>query len=140
MDEPVQQPELPLREATALIERRLRPAVILLFGSGATGRLRSDSDVDIAVLLGGEAPDPFELAALRVDLAALLGREVDVVVLDTASPILAMEVLRRHRVLLNRRPEQLQRYVVKALGAYFDLKRVRRPIEEALQRRAAAHE
>src|SRR5260221_347165 len=58
--------------AAALIERRLHPAAILLFGSAAGDRLRSDSDLDLAVLLGEGEADAFELAALRVDLAAVV--------------------------------------------------------------------
>ena len=123
-----------LEEAVALIDRRFSPAAILLYGSAAAGQLRRDSDIDIAILFGDRAPDRFELAAAQTDIEALVGRDVDLVVLDTASPILSMEVLRQHRVLMNRQPELLEDFVVKTLGAYFDLKRVRRPIEEALRR------
>lgn len=98
--------------------------------------MRKDSDVDLAALLGAPCPDAFALRSLGTDLEAVLGREVDLVILDTASPVLAMEVLRRHRVLVNHRPEFLENFVVKTLGAYFDLKRVRRPIEDALLRRS----
>ena len=125
-----------LGAAVELITRTLEPAAILLFGSAAGDRLRADSDVDLAVLLGHLSPDAFALASLRTDLAELLGRDVDLAVLDTASPILAMEVLRRHRLLANPRPEVLRRFTVRTLGSYFDLKRVRRPIEESLQRQA----
>jgi len=123
-----------LEEVVTLIDRRLRPAAILLYGSAATGRLCPDSDVDIAVLLGRRSADPFELAALRTEVEARLGRDADLVVLETASPILAMEVLRQHRLLLNNQPQRLENFIVKTLGAYFDLKQVRRPIEEAILR------
>jgi predicted nucleotidyltransferase len=125
-----------LQQAVRAIDDRLSPAVVLLFGTAAAGTMRADSDVDLAVLLGRTTPDPFDLASLRTDLEALLGRGADVVVLDDASPILAMEVLRGHRVLVNRSPELMERFVVRTLGAYFDLKRTRRPIEEALRRSA----
>ena len=125
-----------LGHATSLIERRLHPAALLLFGSVASGSMRQDSDVDLAALLGGPCPDAFALRSLVTDLEALVGREVDLVVLDTASPVLAMEVLRQHRVLVNHTPELLENFIVKTLGAYFDLKRVRRPIEDALLQRS----
>jgi len=117
-----------------LIERQLRPAAILLYGSGAAGRLQAASDVDLAVLAGGVPVDGFAVASLRVELSALLQRDVDLVILDTASPVLAMEVLRNHRVLRNPRPGLLERFVVRTLSTYFDLKQVRRPIEAALLR------
>ncbi len=123
-----------LDDAVALIGRRFAPAAILLYGSAARGELRRDSDIDIGILFGSQPPDAFELASTRTDVEARVGRDVDLVVLDTASPILSMEVLREHRVLLNRAPEIMESFIVKTLGAYFDLKRVRRPIEEALRR------
>ncbi|MGH7788163.1 MAG: type VII toxin-antitoxin system MntA family adenylyltransferase antitoxin, partial [Candidatus Binatia bacterium] len=107
-------------QGVSLIEQRLSPAAILLYGSVVTGGLRLDSDVDIAVLLGTGAVDPFELASLRTDVEAVIGRDVDLVVLDSASPIIAMEVVRHHRIIHNRRPDLLERFVVKTLGAYFD--------------------
>lgn len=45
-----------------------------------------------------------------------------------------MEVLRRHRALALSDPEALERFVVRTLTDYFDLKMVRRPIEQALMR------
>lgn len=123
-----------IEQGVALIEQRLDPAAILLYGSLASGRLRPDSDVDIALLLGNGAVDLFELARLRTDVEAIIGRDVDLVVLDSVSPILAMEVVRCHQIARNRRPDLLHRFTVRTLGAYFDLKRVRQPIEEALQR------
>jgi len=53
-------------------------------------------------------------------------------VLNAASPILAMEVLRSHRVLSERDPEALETFTVRTLSAYFDLKHVRAPIERAI--------
>jgi predicted nucleotidyltransferase len=126
------EPDTRLRRAIKLIDDGLRPAAILLYGSAAKGRMRADSDVDIAVLLGSSPPDPFIVARLRTDVEAVLGRDADLVILDTASPILAMEVLRQHRTLACRDDELLRGFLVKVLGAYFDLKMTRRPIERAL--------
>jgi predicted nucleotidyltransferase len=121
-----------LDQALHLIDERLQPAAIFLYGTAVTGKLRVDSDVDFAVLVGGATADPFDIASLRTDLEALVGRSVDLAVLDGASPILTMQVLRHGRVLFNRRPALLEDFVVKTLGAYFDLKRTRQPIEDAL--------
>jgi predicted nucleotidyltransferase len=134
MSEPDKPNEARLHQAAKLIDERLRPAAVLLYGSVAEGRMRADSDVDIAVLVGAAPPDPFAIARLRTDVEAVLGRNADLVILDTASPILAMEVLRRHRTLACRDEALLRGFVVKTLGAYFDLKMTRRPIERALRR------
>jgi hypothetical protein len=43
-----------------------------------------------------------------------------------------MEVLRSHRVLAMRDAEAFETFTVRTLMAYFDLKRVREPIERAI--------
>jgi predicted nucleotidyltransferase len=68
-----------------------------LFGSAAEGRAHRDSDVDVGVLLRFDvhttARDRFEV---RLRLAAALGaaakREVDVVILNDAPPLLARRI------------------------------------------------
>lgn len=121
-----------LEQAAALLEERFDPRAIVLFGSRAQGRQRADSDHDLAMLVGRPVPDVFAVATARSDLEDLLGGDVDLVVLDEASPILAMEILRGHVVLRRRDPDAFENFVVRTLGAYFDLKRVREPIESAL--------
>lgn len=123
-----------VREATEHLKRRLRPAAVLLYGSRATDTVNAGSDFDLAVLLDRAEPPFEEIAAARAELEDILRCPVDLVVLDRASPILAMEILRNHRVLALPDPEGLERFVVRALTDYFDLKIVRRPIEEALMR------
>ena len=122
-----------LRKAVELLEQRFHPGAILLFGSYASGQPRPDSDVDIAMLFGErDRPDAFELARAKTDLEAIFGHDVDLVVLDDASPILAMQVLRNGRVIEEADPDLLPRFTMQTTSAYFDLKRTRHPIEEAL--------
>ncbi|HIE52555.1 MAG TPA: nucleotidyltransferase domain-containing protein [Armatimonadetes bacterium] len=74
-----------------------------LFGSQAKGTAGPLSDVDIAVLLGPEVPlqeYTYRQAHLIADLVDLLNcNEVDVVVLNWASPLLKHNVLRYGQVL-----------------------------------------
>ena len=125
-------PDLALTRAVQLLETQLRPAAILLFGSRAGGTARPDSDVDLGVLCGRPTPNAFAVAGLKTELEDVLGAAVDLVVLDGASPILGMDVLRSHRVLAMRDPEAFETFTVRTLMAYFDLERVREPIERAI--------
>ena len=72
-----------------------------LFGSRATGRAHADSDVDVAVYLAEERPAEAGLgyaASLAADLMRVLGTSaVDVVVLNSAGPLLYRQVLRHGR-------------------------------------------
>lgn len=111
-------------------------AAAWLFGSGAQGRLRPSSDLDIALLL--ERPVPaLELAAKAVDLETLAGRRVQFVQLTDATTILAHQVLMHGILLVDRQPRRRHEYVMRAMTDYLDLKLLRRSGEEALRRRLA---
>ncbi len=70
-----------------------------LFGSYATGRASSRSDVDVAVHLGGTAAGVSLLLELGRRLDAVTGAPTDVLVLDTATLRLAHRVLREGRLV-----------------------------------------
>ena len=125
-------PEEALASATSFLEQRFRAAAILLYVSQAAGRAGGESDVDLGIVFGRSAVDPFAVASAKTELEAILAVPVDLTVLDHASPILRMEALRNHRLLSRQDPEEFERFVVRSLGEYFDLKRVREPIERAL--------
>jgi predicted nucleotidyltransferase len=94
-----------------------------LFGSQARGTAGPASDVDVAVLFG-RRPAATLLAqpfALADELQGLVGRHVDLVVLDTAPPDLIHRVLRDGQLLLDRDPAARVRFEVAARNAYFDL-------------------
>lgn len=77
---------------------------VYLFGSEARGEARADSDIDLAVLFAQALPPTLmgpELA-LGGQLEALLGRRVDLVNLNTASPDLSHRVFRDGVILLDR--------------------------------------
>lgn len=105
--------------------------LVFLFGSAAAGRLTPDSDVDVAVLFE-EKPDALRLHALQEDLASALQRVTDLVPLNQASPILRMQVLKHGRLLLSSDPACYSRFFTATVNEYDDLKRIRRPIEEAM--------
>lgn len=121
-----------VERAVALISERIAPMAIVLFGSRAAGRATARSDYDLGLYLGGTAPDAFVLAALKTELEDVLRCDVDLVVFDTASPVVVMEALRSHRVLSCNDRDAFADFVARTLIAYDDLKRVRAPIERAI--------
>lgn len=131
-------PDKGMVEAVRLLEQRLHPAAIVLFGSRSAGRARPGSDVDLGVLCAGPLPDAFTVAGLRTELEEIVGSDVDLVVLDSVSPVLAMEVLRSHDVLALRDPEAFENFTVRKSLEYFDLKQVRAPIEAAILARGTS--
>ena len=85
-----------LPEAVRLLVDRHGARRVVLFGSLATGLFHhARSDVDFAVL----GLDFAALADARRDVEAVLGREVDLVALEDASPALCREVAERGEFL-----------------------------------------
>lgn len=118
-----------------------RVASALLFGSAARNRARADSDLDVALL----AADGAQVRALRRDLLRLgaraslaAGRDVQLLLLDDAPPVLGRQVFAYGRVLFDRDPQRLASTLERILIAYFDGAYHRGIMEQALRARLAA--
>lgn len=74
------------RQAASLPELKLA----VLFGSTARGEARKGSDVDLGILLDPDTREARNKVLLELDRAA--GREVDVVFLHEAPPLLRFEI------------------------------------------------
>ena len=96
-----------------------------VFGSVARGRARPDSDIDIAVLVDGHVR-PSRFLEYRLELMADLGSalkrfNVDVVVLNEATPLLAHRVLSQGELVFERSASARIRFQVQTAGRYLDL-------------------
>jgi predicted nucleotidyltransferase len=108
-------------------------ALVFLFGSTATNRAHRKSDVDIGVLFKTR-PRIQHIIRLRDDLISLLRREVDLSVLNEASPILKMQVLKNGTLVYAGDKRQFSQFFVDTVNQYDDLKRIRKPCEESILR------
>ena len=113
------------------LDRRFGLDALWLFGSEARGSAGRSSDVDLACLFR-RRPSVLDLIEAREALEALLGRGVDLVDLERASPILVMQVLRNGRLLADSSPGRRHRFTATAPSRYEDLRLVRREAELAL--------
>jgi predicted nucleotidyltransferase len=102
-----------------------------LFGSEAIGAASPFSDIDLAGLFRSR-PSALDLLEARDALGALLGRDVDLVDLERASPIVAMQVLRHGRLLVDANPRRRHQAVSGTASRYEDLRIVRREAERAM--------
>jgi uncharacterized protein len=120
-----------LTRVTSLVEARFPLSALWLFGSEARGQARPDSDVDLATLFSQPVASE-QLFEASLDLQSLLGRSVDLVDLRRASPILARQVLRDGRLLVDRDPADRHAFAMVLPSRYVDLKISRRAAELAL--------
>ena len=113
-------------ELSRVLEADQRVAYAVLFGSRARGTARPDSDVDVAVgLMEGARLTTLDLGGLIGDMAAATQHEVDLVLLDEASPALAYRVFRDGSEVYVRDRARLVERKARAIVEYLDFK----PIE-----------
>jgi predicted nucleotidyltransferase len=111
------------------LEREPAVAAAYLLGSAAAGRLRADSDLDIALLPArGSSILPEQRLALAADLEDLVGRVVDVGILSTNNLVYAKETVANGRVIFERDPAARARFVALVFSMYADLQENRREV------------
>ncbi|HEX8606855.1 MAG TPA: nucleotidyltransferase domain-containing protein, partial [Pseudoduganella sp.] len=90
---------LPEARIVAFLQAELPELLgIWLFGSQANGHANAQSDVDLAVLIAGKI-DTLKLWDVGQRLAAIAGREVDLLDLRAASTIMQYQVIMEGRRL-----------------------------------------
>jgi predicted nucleotidyltransferase len=103
-----------------------------LLGSAVTGRLRDDSDIDVAVLPSrGAVFSVQDRLDLGIRLESILGREVDVGVLSTANLVYAKEAVARGRLFFERDHAVTARFAMSVLSMYAELQEVRKEVLRA---------
>jgi len=102
-----------------------------LFGSFVNKRVRPLSDVDIGILFR-TVPDVYAINDLTEELSSLLQREVDLVVLNHASPVLKMQVLKNGILIYASDRRYFHQFFVDTVNQYDDLKRIRKNCEGSI--------
>jgi predicted nucleotidyltransferase len=118
------------REALAAVAQTHGLDLVVLFGSTARGQRRPASDLDIAVHFAGPRQDPPTLpeeARVEGSLLDLLGLrcDLDMVVLNDASPLLRWNVARHGIPLFAGSPTRWTLFQIRAHRDYEDSARFR---------------
>lgn len=107
-------------------------AAAYLLGSAAAGRLRPDSDVDIAVLPRcGNALTSLHRLALAAELTRALGRDVDLGILSLHNLVYAKEAVARGRLIFERDHGVTSHFEMYVLSMYASLQEARREVLRA---------
>jgi len=108
---------------------------VYLFGSAATGKENKFSDIDIAVLFDELTPrkEYSRLILLMMDsLSAVLDRDVDIVVLNSANSFLKFQIIKNGARIYERPDRRKRDFEAIAIIEYFDFLPVREKLEAAL--------
>jgi len=99
--------------------------LVFLFGSHASDQATASSDLDLALLLSTDVtPDrylEYRATYTRRIADALHDERIDLVILNTASPLLRHEAV-KGRILFERSPQARVEYIVDVQRKYLDLK------------------
>ena len=117
------------------VERFARePALVAVwvFGSTVSGRLREDSDVDLALYYQPESePGWSALGELAGDLESILGRKTDLGRLNSRNLIYAMQAFQTGRLIYAADEQAALAFASRLQSLYLDLKEDRKVVEEA---------
>jgi predicted nucleotidyltransferase len=117
--------------------------LVVVFGSAARGAGRPDSDMDVGILfeggarlpLPGEAAEPYGARREAVADALRADREIDLVLLEEADPLLLHEVAVDGRPVFEAEPGVFEEFRILAIKRYFDTAWIRRIEADVLRRR-----
>jgi uncharacterized protein len=116
--------------AVAAIERAVSGLVaVYRFGSSVGDGQHSESDVDLAILASAPV-DPLLRFDLQERLASVLGRDVDLIDLRSTSPVMAVQVVGKGRLVLDRDASARGHFEDLTYGMYARLNDERRGILE----------
>ena len=118
-----------VKSLKTFFKRRQEILLAFLFGSSTRDRLRPSSDVDIGVLFK-TIPEMDALKDLTGELSSILKREVDLVVLNHASPVLKMQILKNGILIYSSSKKYFHQFFADTVNQYDDLKRIRKNCEE----------
>src|SRR4030042_2246502 len=120
-----------LKSLKTFFKRRQKILLAFLFGSFASNRLRPSSDVDIGILFE-TVPDIYVINGITEDLSSILQREADLVVLNLASPVMKMQILKNGTLLYAIDKKYFHQFFADTVNEYDDLKRIRKNCEDSI--------
>jgi len=110
-------------------------AAAYLFGSAVNGRFKAKSDIDLALLFSDYNKDTFDRLAIMSSLSADTGRDVDLVVLNEASPLLFHEIVSTGRIILEKNPQYRIQREVKNRKLYDDYRHIHRIYMQGMRKK-----
>lgn len=102
---------------------------IYIFGSVATAKNRSRSDIDVAIMVRGQVKG-MERVQLETSLSNFSGKDVDLIIFGEATPLLQHQILKYGCLIYERDPKERMRQEIVARREYLDTTFLYRVIED----------
>lgn len=118
-----------------LLQEKLSPSIIYLFGSMVKGTVHKDSDIDIAFVMNGTPMEKYDLFFVAQQLASQLNRDVDLIDLKESSTVFQAQVVHTGKVIYCANEQQKAQFEMKVFKMYAKLNEERAHIiTEAFER------
>lgn len=103
--------------------------LVFLFGSAASRKMAEGSDIDIGILFEFQL-DFYKVNEFKNELSSMFKREIDIANLNSASPVLKMQVLKNGVLVFAKDRKIYNQFYVDAINQYDDLKQTRKICED----------
>ena len=127
-----------LQPVLKLLDERIQPFAVYLFGSGARATLREDSDIDLA-FLADTSPTPYEQFVLAQEAAEMLNREVDLINLRAVETVFGALIVTSGRLVVNRDRDNVTMFHIRTLKEYALLNEERAVILKRIRDRGSLY-
>jgi len=129
-----------INKAVDYLVPETEPHFIILFGSAVRpSGFRQDSDIDIA-FFSDRKFTPYEIFMMSQKLAEMLGQDVDLVDLKSASTVFAAQIIGTGKVIYENNKEIRQRFQMRTLKEYAILNEERQCIMDKIKERGYVYE
>lgn len=118
-----------VQKLKTFFEKKKGISLVFLFGSVVSRQMTNHSDIDVGMLFD-RIPDFHEINNVKEDLSSLLNRDIDIVVLNEASPIIKMQVLKNGLLIFRKDKNSFSNFYGDTVKQYDDLKIVRKKCED----------
>jgi len=112
------------KNLTPFFKNEKKVTLAYLFGSHAKNTQTPQSDIDIAVLLSETPKKLLEYHLyLTNKLSKITGNEIDLIILNTAPPLLKHQIIKHGKILYSQNKETRIKFEAKAQTEYLDFSR-----------------
>ncbi|WP_339195807.1 nucleotidyltransferase domain-containing protein [Solibacillus sp. FSL R5-0449] len=119
-----------------LIQTKINPDFIILFGSFAKGTNRDDSDIDLAYF-SKEQLSSYERFLLAGELAEMAGREVDLVDIKQLDTVFTIQIFSQGIPIYIQDENEFTRQKMRAYSMYATLNEQRAAVIESIKERGS---
>ncbi len=126
-----------IADISAFFETRPEVVAVYVFGSYASGRQLSGSDVDIGILFDEQVNVSYtdHMDHYIAQLSRICRKDIHPVVMNTAPEMLAEQILGQGRCIHEKDHKQLARYKMKMLSMILDFNYYKKMIQTGLVRK-----